>query len=62
MSSTMPIPQTQQQQQQSTTRPLALPVITYIRDLFAREGLNEFDLCYYETRKVALCAHLLKPK
>jgi hypothetical protein len=61
MSSTMQTPQAQQQST-STTPASSLPVITYIRDLFAREGLNEFDLCYYETRKVALCAHLLKPK
>ena len=60
MSSTMNTPQ-QTQQSSRPAQPL-LPVITYIRDLFAREGLNEFDLCYYETRKVALCAHLLKPK
>ena len=58
MSSTMPTPQ-------ATTPKAAqkaMPVIAYIRDLFNREGLNEFDLCYYETRKVALCAHLLKTK
>lgn len=38
-------------------------IVTYIRNIFKqRENLSEFDLCYYETRKVALCAHLLKPK
>jgi hypothetical protein len=46
-------------------QPAAPPptLATYIRDLFKqRENLTEFDLCYYEKRKVSLCAHLLKKK
>jgi hypothetical protein len=58
----MQTPQPQPQlQPQAASPPLSLK--TYIRNIFRRpDELSEFDLCYYETRKVALCAHLLKPK
>lgn len=56
MSTIMPQPNPQ-----PIPSPEPIPVVTYIRDLFkSREALSEFDLCYYEMRKVALCAHLLK--
>jgi hypothetical protein len=48
-------PAAQKPQQSRSQSPLQ-----FIRELFAERPRNEFDLCYYETRKVALCAHLLK--
>lgn len=62
------MPANESQSQQKTAAAAApaasLPVAvaTYLRDLFRERERNEFDLCYYETRKVALCAHLLKTK
>lgn len=63
----MPTNQSQSQSHQTNTMssaPVAPLTVAanYIRDLFKEQGRSEFDLCYYETRKVALCAHLLKTK
>lgn len=63
----MPASQSQSQSQQTkavSSAPVAplAAAATYFRDLFKERERSEFDLCYYETRKVALCAHLLKTK
>jgi hypothetical protein len=55
------MPQTQTPTQEPPTQ-TTLSIPKFIRDLFKSREVTEFDLCYYETRKVALCAHLLKNK